>query len=207
MHQAGRGSQSKLPCQHRASQPLWVGRELEGLVGGLSECPGATLLSLYSVTNGKSNQGGLPKEVGMKEEQIYTYSTQDTKVLPSIHQCQPHDGCQGTDTGFSGPCALLNERSTGSLHCPSWYCPCPPGTDQNHRGSFGSNCTGAQALLAPSSFTGESSLTALAHPSVQGLYGQQPHNWGKLRCKGDSHLVSMCYTLAAAHLNPTQQKL
>lgn len=87
MHQAGRGSQSKLPCQHRASQPLWVGRELEGLVGGLSECPGATLLSLYSVTNGKSNQGGLPQEVGMKEEQIYTYSIQVTKVLLSIHQC------------------------------------------------------------------------------------------------------------------------
>lgn len=87
MHQAGRRSQSKLPCQHRASQPLWVGRELEGLVGGLSECPGATLLSLYSVTTGKSNQGGLPKEVGMKDEQIHTYSIRVTKVLLSSHQC------------------------------------------------------------------------------------------------------------------------
>lgn len=58
------------------------------------------------------------------------------------------------------------------------------------------------SFIVHSHFMRKSFLTVLAHSSAQDLFGCHPHNWGKLRCKGDDLIVSMYYGLAAAHLNP-----
>lgn len=73
--------------------------------------------------DGKSNQGGLPKEVRMEKEQIYTHSIQVTKLLLSAHQCEaPHQvpGCRGGVFRVQRQSSVhYNEAQAPSFHCPS----------------------------------------------------------------------------------------
>ena len=63
VHQAGRGSRSKLACQLRKAQPLRAGRSL-----GALKMPRSHLVQPFLTHSvGWGNQGGLPKEVGMEE--------------------------------------------------------------------------------------------------------------------------------------------
>lgn len=59
---------------------------------GLENAQEAACSTIPQPLNGKNHQGGLPKEVGMKEEEIYVRSilfvSQVTKLLLRTHQCE-----------------------------------------------------------------------------------------------------------------------